>query len=241
MEVVIVGAGTFGASLAWWLARHGEHVTLVDQYEPGDTRASSGGETRLFRCAHGSDSEYTAMACRARTLWRELEEESSEELLVEVRHGLVRAARGWLGGCFRANVRWPRNPLLRVLRSPKPRSSTQKSEGTTLRSSYSSPEGGVLRAERSIRTLAVQRSRAAHASWAAAHDRRAQPSSSRTQRGSRPMSSSGPVGRGSRNSSRTLSRSRHSPGAALFRWRAGLAQTRHSGVVRLRPFVVRHC
>ena len=54
-SIVIVGAGTFGASLAWWLAREGVQVTLVDQFEPGDARASSGGETRLIRCGHGAD------------------------------------------------------------------------------------------------------------------------------------------------------------------------------------------
>ena len=83
MEVVIVGAGVYGASLACWLTRAGESVTLVDQFEPGDVRASSGGETRLYRCAHGPDPEYTSMARRARTLWRQLEEESGEDLLIE--------------------------------------------------------------------------------------------------------------------------------------------------------------
>jgi glycine/D-amino acid oxidase-like deaminating enzyme len=77
VEAVIVGAGTFGDSAAWRLARSGERVTLVDQFEPGDPRASSGGETRLYRCAHGSDTEYTAMARRARALWRQLEDAGS--------------------------------------------------------------------------------------------------------------------------------------------------------------------
>ena len=90
MHVVIVGAGTFGASLAWWLARGGEEVTLVDQFEPGDRRASSGGETRLYRCSHGDDADYTAMGWRAGELWRELEEESGEELL-------VRSGVAWFG------------------------------------------------------------------------------------------------------------------------------------------------
>ena len=40
---MIVGAGTFGASLAWQLAGRGDEVVLVDQYEPGDVRATSGG------------------------------------------------------------------------------------------------------------------------------------------------------------------------------------------------------
>src|SRR3954451_18953350 len=82
-SIVIVGAGTFGASLAWWLARDGVQVTLVDQFEPGDRRATSGGETRLIRCGHGADSDYAAMARRARTLWRELEAESGAQLYTE--------------------------------------------------------------------------------------------------------------------------------------------------------------
>src|SRR5215210_3740889 len=81
-SVVIVGAGSFGASLAWWLARAGAEVTLVDQFEPGDARASSGGESRLIRCGHGADAGYTASAHRALALWRALEAECGEELLV---------------------------------------------------------------------------------------------------------------------------------------------------------------
>src|SRR3954447_20051351 len=82
-RVVIVGAGIFGTSLAWWLAGRGDEVVLVDQFAPGDARATSGGETRLIRCAHGADADYAAMARRARTLWRELEAESGEDLLTE--------------------------------------------------------------------------------------------------------------------------------------------------------------
>src|SRR5918992_4751580 len=82
-NVVVVGAGTFGASLAWRLARAGTEVVLVDQFAPGDVRATSGGETRLIRCSHGTDGDYAAMARRARTLWRELEAESGTQLLTE--------------------------------------------------------------------------------------------------------------------------------------------------------------
>ncbi|WP_084286146.1 FAD-dependent oxidoreductase [Solirubrobacter soli] len=73
MRVVIVGAGVFGASLAWTLAGRGDEVVLVDQFEPGDRRATSGGETRLIRCGHGAETDYTAMARRAWALWRELD------------------------------------------------------------------------------------------------------------------------------------------------------------------------
>jgi glycine/D-amino acid oxidase-like deaminating enzyme len=155
MDVVIVGAGTFGASLAWWLARAGEHVTLVDQYEPGDPRASSGGETRLFRCAHGSDAEYTAMACRARTLWHQLEDESGEELLVKC--GMAWFAQredGWEAASERTFAAQA-IPCTRldVAEASKLYPSFR---GDDLAFVLLEPEGGVLRAERSIRTLAAQ-------------------------------------------------------------------------------------
>ena len=56
-SAVIVGAGVFGASLAWQLARDGVAVTLVDRFDPGDPRTTSGGESRLIRCGHGADAD----------------------------------------------------------------------------------------------------------------------------------------------------------------------------------------
>jgi glycine/D-amino acid oxidase-like deaminating enzyme len=56
-SAVVVGAGVFGCSVADRLAGDGWSVTLVDQFEPGDERASSGGESRLLRQArrvHGT-------------------------------------------------------------------------------------------------------------------------------------------------------------------------------------------
>ena len=103
MRAVIVGAGTFGASLAWTLARAGDDVTLVDQFEPGDRRATSGGESRLIRCAHGADPDYTASARRARALWRELEAETGEALMVEIGTAwFARREDGWEAASERA-------------------------------------------------------------------------------------------------------------------------------------------
>jgi glycine/D-amino acid oxidase-like deaminating enzyme len=155
MDVVIVGSGTYGASLAWWLARAGESVTIVDQFEPGDGRASSGGETRLYRCAHGHDTEYTAMARRARTLWRELEEESGEELLVEC--GMAWFAHredGWESEAERALAEQG-IPVERLDVASAARL-YPSFRGDDLAFVLLEPEGGVLRAERSVRALAKQ-------------------------------------------------------------------------------------
>jgi sarcosine oxidase len=149
MEVVVVGAGTFGASLAWLLARAGETVTLVDQFEPGDRRATSGGETRLIRSSHGGDPEYTAMAWRARTLWRELEAESGEELMVEC--GVVWFAHdesGWEAASERAmaaqGIPCERLDVAAAARL------FPSFRGDDLTFALLEPEAGVLRAQKAV-------------------------------------------------------------------------------------------
>jgi glycine/D-amino acid oxidase-like deaminating enzyme len=155
METVIVGAGSFGASLAWWLARSGHGVTLVDQFEPGDRRATSGAESRLLRCAHGDDAPYTASARRAWALWGELEEEAGTELVV--RCGLAWFAHrddGWEAASERT---------LRGLGIPAERLDVAAAarlypsfSGAGLTGVLLEPEAGVVRAARAVRTLVAQ-------------------------------------------------------------------------------------
>ena len=62
MRVVVVGAGAFGGWTALYLLRRGARVTLLDAWGPGNSRASSGGETRVIRGTYGPDRVYTRMA-----------------------------------------------------------------------------------------------------------------------------------------------------------------------------------
>jgi sarcosine oxidase len=152
-RVVVIGAGTFGASLAWRLARRGDDVVLVDQFEPGDPRATSGGETRLIRSGHGPDPDYTAMARRARTLWRELEAETGEDLLIEC--GLAwfaHAEDGWEADSA-ATMDALGIPVERL--SLEAAARRYPSLGTDdLAWVLLEPEAGVLRAQAGIRALA---------------------------------------------------------------------------------------
>jgi glycine/D-amino acid oxidase-like deaminating enzyme len=70
-HVVVVGAGAFGGWTALWLRRGGARVTLLDAWGPGNSRASSGGETRVIRATYGPRAVYTRMAARALALWKE--------------------------------------------------------------------------------------------------------------------------------------------------------------------------
>jgi sarcosine oxidase len=79
-DVVVVGAGVMGASTAWWLARRGVDVVLLERFAPGHDRGSSHGATRIFRLAY-DDVRYVRMARDALPLWRELEEDAGRVLL----------------------------------------------------------------------------------------------------------------------------------------------------------------
>ena len=70
-HVIVVGAGAFGGWTALYLLRRGARVTLVDAWGPGNSRASSGGETRIIRGTYGPNQPYTKMAARALQLWQE--------------------------------------------------------------------------------------------------------------------------------------------------------------------------
>ena len=72
-HIAVIGAGAFGGWTALYLQRGGARVTLLDAWGPGNSRASSGGETRVIRGAYGPEQPYTALAARAMQLWKEHE------------------------------------------------------------------------------------------------------------------------------------------------------------------------
>ena len=69
-DVIVAGAGVFGAWTAWELQRRGRRVLLVDGAGPANARASSGGESRLTRTIYGVDAVYTRMARDSLEAWR---------------------------------------------------------------------------------------------------------------------------------------------------------------------------
>ena len=71
-DVAVIGAGVFGAWTAYKLRQDGASVLLLDAYGPGNSRASSGGESRMIRMGYGPDEIYTRMAQRSLALWQEL-------------------------------------------------------------------------------------------------------------------------------------------------------------------------
>lgn len=79
-DVVVVGAGMMGASVAWAAVRRGLSVVLVEQFDIGHARGSSHGSARIARRAY-ADPLYARMTGLAFESWRELELDTGARLL----------------------------------------------------------------------------------------------------------------------------------------------------------------
>jgi sarcosine oxidase len=70
-DFAVVGAGSFGSWTALELARRGHKVVLTDAHGPANSRASSGGETRIIRMSYGSAEHYSEMSLRSLAAWKQ--------------------------------------------------------------------------------------------------------------------------------------------------------------------------
>ncbi|MFC4942924.1 FAD-dependent oxidoreductase [Pseudonocardia sp. GCM10023141] len=121
VDCVVIGGGVVGAAAAWQLARRGQDVVLVEQFDAGHTRGASHGSSRIYRQTYAS-TPYVELAGEALRLWRELETETGasvlqmtggidhgdQELVAELALSLARHGidHRWLGS-DEAMARWP--------------------------------------------------------------------------------------------------------------------------------------
>jgi monomeric sarcosine oxidase len=148
-DVVVVGAGVFGAWTAWHLARRGQRVLLADAYGPANARASSAGESRIIRMGYGGDEVYTRWAQRSLVQWKEFFAATGQALFHQT--GVL-----WLAGEGDARIRQTGETLTRcgVRFEQMDRSALEKRypqinfEG--IASGLLEPDSGVLMARRSV-------------------------------------------------------------------------------------------
>lgn len=79
-HVIVIGAGAWGGWTAYHLRKSGVQVTLIDQYGPANSRATSADETRGIRSSYGDRADETAplwtkWARTAVTRWHEFDKE----------------------------------------------------------------------------------------------------------------------------------------------------------------------
>src|SRR5215468_3788617 len=87
-DVIVVGAGVFGIWTAYYLATMGAKVTVVDAYGPGNSRATSGDETRGVRTSYGDKGIWaelwTSWANEAISRWTKFDAEWGREMKVRL-------------------------------------------------------------------------------------------------------------------------------------------------------------
>jgi sarcosine oxidase len=81
-RLTIIGGGVMGLMTAYYAAPLAEAVTVLDRSRVGDPATASFGLTRSFRNDY-RDPEYARLAFEALRLWRELQQDFAQRLLVE--------------------------------------------------------------------------------------------------------------------------------------------------------------
>ena len=91
-DVAVIGAGVFGTWTAFELRKTGLRVALVDAYGAGNSRSSSGDESRIIRMSYGANEIYTRWSWRALALWKAFCEDTGHTLFHQT--GVLLLARG---------------------------------------------------------------------------------------------------------------------------------------------------
>ena len=79
-HIAVIGAGAFGGWTAHHLLKKGYNVTLLDVFGPGNSRASSGGDSRVIRGIYGEDKIYVDLVARSFKLWKRYQKQWQQSL-----------------------------------------------------------------------------------------------------------------------------------------------------------------
>src|SRR2546426_9064426 len=96
-DIIVLGLGAMGSAAAYHLARRGVRVLGIEQYTPAHEQGSSHGRSRIIREAYFEHPDYVPLIQRAYELWRGLEREARERLLVMTRGLMIGPESGVLG------------------------------------------------------------------------------------------------------------------------------------------------
>ena len=81
-DAIVIGVGGMGSATLYHLARRGLRVLGIERYDIPNDMGSSHGITRIIRLAYYEHPSYVPLLRRAYELWRWLETETGEALLI---------------------------------------------------------------------------------------------------------------------------------------------------------------
>lgn len=152
-HIAVIGAGAFGGWTALHLLRRGARVTLLDAWGPGNSRSSSGGETRIIRGVYGPDQVYVDWTARSFGMWQEAEQRWGRRLYR--RTGVL-----WMAGeddaYVRGSIPFLKDAGLEIeeIAAEEARTRFPQIDFSGVRSVFHEPEAGYLLARRACQTVA---------------------------------------------------------------------------------------
>jgi monomeric sarcosine oxidase len=159
-DVAVIGSGVFGSWTAYCLRQSGASVVLVDEYGPANSRASSGGESRIIRMGYGADEIYTRWSLLALPLWQQLFAQAGKAELFQrtgvlwIAHDNYHYALDTLATLQKLQVRFEKLALA-DLRDRYPQISFDDAAWGILE-----PDSGVLMARRAVAEVVAQAKKA---------------------------------------------------------------------------------
>ncbi len=82
-DIVVIGLGAVGSATLHRAALGGASVIGIDRFDPPHDRGSTHGESRITRLAVAEGAAYVPLVRRSHEIWRELEAETGETLMLQ--------------------------------------------------------------------------------------------------------------------------------------------------------------
>lgn len=79
-NTIVIGTGSMGSAACYFLAKRGQKVLGIDQFEPPHDRGSHAGQSRIIRKAYFEHPDYVPLLERAYENWQSLEAETGSQL-----------------------------------------------------------------------------------------------------------------------------------------------------------------
>ena len=79
-DVIVIGVGSMGAAACWELARRGERVLGLDQFDIVHERGSHSGQSRIIRKAYFEHPDYVPLLERSYQKWQAFEKLTNTEI-----------------------------------------------------------------------------------------------------------------------------------------------------------------
>ncbi len=151
-DVVVIGAGVLGAWSAFFLIQQGVKTLLIDAWEPGHLRASSGGEARVIRCGYGTRRLYTRWAWRALAQWKQWQQAWNVKLFHRIGVLWLHPAENDYTRASLAALAEEQIPVEIISPNELPRRFPQI-DGAGIGLAYLEPEAGVLLARQAVQAV----------------------------------------------------------------------------------------